>query len=382
MSAAISASPAAASRSARTLDDRSVAAVSCAAAMRDSALRVRRSRSPRSGRGARERQQSEPNTVPSGRRSGTPAYARMPVARTNGCAAAAGSSRRVADERGRLPGDHGVTPGELARDPGAGRDGAERGGVPVHVVHDEGVVAQLGDVGELHPEQLTGGRQQPMPPPRIGRLRARGTVAPHASQRSRQRPSSAAARPRVGVAVVLAPALEVAPRHHRLARVLAPRVLDVAVVGASRPTTSRRYQRTPERRATVMAALTRARRSRAKRPPSPAPASARRALLGRREQPGGATSCDSTAGTSVVGSGSRARMALTQIRAASSDHDDDQDREERGQDAVDGRVGHDRVHVVHRSWPAARTSPRSIASWNLSRWAKKPSFGSSEKTFC
>ena len=29
----------------------------------------------------------------------------------------------------------------------------------------------------------------------------------------------------------------------------------------------------------------------------------------------------------------------------------------------------------------ATTSPSSIASWNLSRWAKKPSFGSSENTF-
>src|ERR687896_1994970 len=65
----------------------------------------------------------------------------------------------------------------------------------------------------------------------VGTRRCDGGRHVHSYART-ARAGSATARARVRLAVVLAPALEVAPRHHRLVGVLAPSMLAVAVVGA------------------------------------------------------------------------------------------------------------------------------------------------------
>src|SRR5512133_2773972 len=120
--------------------------------------------------------------------------------------------------------------------------------------------------------------------------------------------SLAAARARVVVAIVLAPALEVPPRHDHGARVLAPHVLDVALVGglargltqvpadtpreAAKPSFGGRRTHGPP--LGLVVSDSRVKRSLRAAPPSPAvaPASATRSsLVGNR--PAGATSCDS-----------------------------------------------------------------------------------------
>src|SRR5262245_38950285 len=94
------------------------------------------------------------------------------------------------------------------------------------------------------------------------------------------------------LARVLPAALEVTSRHHGLARMVAPRVIDVAVVGGLA-------------------------RDLAHVPPDESQRPAHSNSSSRVNRPLGARSVDSEAGTSVDGSGSRERMAFTQMRAAS-----------------------------------------------------------------
>src|SRR5512133_2019173 len=144
--------------------------------------------------------------------------------------------------------------------------------------------------------------------------------------------SLAAARARVVVAIVLAPALEVPPRHDHRARVLAPHVLDVALVrGLARglaqvPADTSREGAKPcgGRRAHgpplgLVVSDSRVKRSLRAVPPSPAvaPASTTRSSpVGNR--PAGANRCDSTNGVSDVDSGWRLAITRSQMRAASA----------------------------------------------------------------
>src|SRR5512133_3590804 len=126
--------------------------------------------------------------------------------------------------------------------------------------------------------------------------------------------SLAAARARVVVAIVLAPALEVPPRHDHRARVLAPHVLDVALVRglarglaqvpadtsreAAKPFGGRRAHGPP---LGLVVSDSRVKRSLRAVPPAPgvAPASTTRSSpVGNR--PAGANRCDSTNGVSDV----------------------------------------------------------------------------------
>src|SRR5918992_1319746 len=128
---------------------------------------------------------------------------------------------------------------------------------------------------------------------------------------------SAAARARILLARVLPAALEVAPGHHRLIRVLAPHVLDVAVVRrlaghlAQVPTDAGERVLHGHGSPPVGAG------SRSKRAwPPLAPANTARSSA-VENRPAGARIRDSTYSASVEGSGSRARMALNQMRDAS-----------------------------------------------------------------
>src|SRR4051794_23050684 len=198
--------------------------------------------------------------------------------------------------------------------------------------------------------------------------------------------ASAAARARVVLAVVLAPALEVAPRHDGRLRVLAPHVVDVAVVGAlAAPLTQvpvhagdglahprdRRHGSPPVR--TVSS-------PRAKRvSAAPAPAiTARSSAVGN--SPAGAKSCERCGGTSVVGSGRCARMDLNQMRAASriTTMIMVANSAARMPSTVELVTT---VCIWSTFLAGGSTLFCAIASLNASRWAKKPSFGLSENTF-
>ena len=85
-------------------------------------------------------------------------------------------------------------------------------------------------------------------------------------------------------------------------------------------------------------------------------------------------------GASLEASGSRVRIARTQTRAAST-------ITMMISAANSAARTPSTVELVTTLCMSAgdlaggSTSPASIADWNLSRWAKKPSFGSSENTF-
>ena len=86
-------------------------------------------------------------------------------------------------------------------------------------------------------------------------------------------------------------------------------------------------------------------------------------------------------GTSVVGSGAGERRPCTQTRVAST-------ITMTIRIAKNAASTPSTVELVTTACMSSMilaggsTLPASIASWNLSRWAKKPSFGSSQKTFC
>ncbi len=110
-------------------------------------------------------------------------------------------------------------------------------------------------------------------------------------RRCRRRAASAAAGARVLVAHPHPPALVVAPRHHRLVRVVAPHVLDVAVVGALAGHLAQVPADAARRpRAGVMAIPSPPPRARARSgrrcPPFGAGPGEQRPLLGGPEQPG------------------------------------------------------------------------------------------------
>src|SRR4051812_29874133 len=107
-------------------------------------------------------------------------------------------------------------------------------------------------------------------------------------------PGSATARLRPRLARVLAAALEVAPRHHGLAGVIAPAVLDVAVIRAL----AGHLAQVPADAGEDVA----------HRHARPAPSYSN--CSSRVNRPDGARMCDSAAGTSVLGSSSGERMAL------------------------------------------------------------------------
>src|SRR5215208_3923892 len=128
-------------------------------------------------------------------------------------------------------------------------------------------------------------------------------------------------------------------------------------------------------------------RSRVKRPlpgppvPAPAPACASSARSSSvQNKPAGATIRDGSAGVSVLGSGSRARIALNQTREAS--------RITTMMSAANSAARTPSTVelvtifcIASAEVAGATTSPESIAAWYLSRWAKKPIFGSSLNTF-
>ena len=134
-------------------------------------------------------------------------------------------------------------------------------------------------------------RARHRPAPRR-RRRAPSSARGRSPQTATPPAASATTRPRPRFARILAAALEVAPRHHGLPRVLAPPVLDVAVVGAL----TRHLAQVPAHAADEFASGGHIR-----------PAASR--LSSRANSPEGALRCDSDAGTSVVGS-PWARMAL------------------------------------------------------------------------
>ena len=140
------------------------------------------------------------------------------------------------------------------------------------------------------------------------------------------------------------------------------------------PGMSRPHQRLP--------VSTGSRSSRAKRPlPLPALASSSRSA-GVAIRPAGRTGARAVPGPRSSPAAVVPRMIPIHTRAASAMIDDDQDGEEGGQHAVDGGVGDDLLHVVdvlRRRQHLARVERRP---GSVSRWAKKPSLGSSEKTFC
>ena len=97
-------------------------------------------------------------------------------------------------------------------------------------------------------------------------------------------------------------------------------------------------------------------------------------------RPAGAKIRDGTCGTSVVGSGSRARIALIQIREASriTMMISSANSAARTPSTV---VFVTTAFISSTFCAGARTSPWSSASWKRSRCAKKPIVGSPENTF-
>ena len=130
-----------------------------------------------------------------------------------------------------------------------------------------------------------------------------------------------------------------------------------------------------------------ARRGRHRSPPvptgsrGPPPFGRSRALLGGREEAGGRNRLRLLERRL----GRRQRLARPDRRDPDprrvEDDYDDQDREQGGEDSVHGGVRDHRV-MSSRLCAGGSTSPLSRASGSVSRWEKKPSVGSSEKTFC
>ena len=81
---------------------------------------------------------------------------------------------------------------------------------------------------------------------RCRRRRARASARARSPRRATRPSATASLRP--GLARVLAAALEVAPRHHRLTGMVAPAMLDVAVVRALSPDDLAQVPATPPRR--------------------------------------------------------------------------------------------------------------------------------------
>ena len=100
----------------------------------------------------------------------------------------------------------------------------------------------------------------------------------------------------------------------------------------------------------------------------------------RANNPDGASSCDSSAGASVLGSGSLERMALMQMRVASAITTTI--RIAKNAARIPSTVEFVTTAFMSSMLLAGgRTSSRASASLKRSRWAKKPSFGSLENTF-